>query len=132
MQKKEDEIRREEKLPKLPGMGATGVAETSTTCIEETKVVGTAETGTEGVAGTGSRSAAGAVIPTAATISGPSEVSASGEISMQIQKKKDKGKRMHTHKIKLRRSAPLFIRVRNSLFHHGCIIKILKDIIGSL
>ena len=50
---KEDEIRREGKLPKLPGMGAT--------------------------------------------ISGPSKVSASGEISMQMKckyqkKKKEKGK----------------------------------------
>ena len=42
-------------MPKLPGMGATGVAETGTAGIEETGVVGTAETGTEGAAGIGAR-----------------------------------------------------------------------------
>ena len=81
-------------MPKLPGMGATGVAGRGTTGTEETGAVGTAETGTEGAAGIGATGAAGAVIPTLAAISGPSEVSANGEISMQMKrkyKKKDKG-----------------------------------------
>ena len=83
-------------MPKLPGMGATGVAGRGTTGTEETGAVGTAETGTEGAAGTGATGAAGAVIPTPAAISGPLEVSASGEISMQMKreykkKKRDKG-----------------------------------------
>ena len=72
-------------MPKLPGMGATGVAETGTAGTEETGVVGTAETGTEGAARIGATGAAGAVIPTPAAIFGPSEVSASGEISMQMK-----------------------------------------------
>ena len=79
----------------MPGMGAMGVAETGTAGTEETGVVGTAETGTEGVVGIGATGAAGAVIPTPAAISGPSEVSASGEISMQMKckcRKKKKGK----------------------------------------
>ena len=66
-------------MPKLPGMGATGVAKRGIAGTEETGVVGTAETGTEG--------AAGAVIPTPAAIFGPSEVSANGEISMQMKRK---------------------------------------------
>ena len=58
-------------MPKLPGIGATGVA----------------ETGTESAAGIGATGAAGAVIPTPAAISDSSEVSASGEISMQMKRK---------------------------------------------
>ena len=76
-------------MPKLPGMGATGVAGKGTAGTEETGAVGTAETGTEVAAGIGATSAAGAVIPT------PAAVSASGEISMQMKrkyKKKIKGK----------------------------------------
>ena len=61
-------------MPKLPGMGATGVAETGTAGTEETGVVGMAETGATDAAGT--------IIPMPVAISGPSEVSASGEISM--------------------------------------------------
>ena len=77
-------------MPKLPGMGATGVVGKGTAGTEETGAVGTAETGTEGAAG-----AVGAVIPTPAAISDPSRVSASGEISMQMKhkyRKKIKGK----------------------------------------
>ena len=82
-------------MPKLPRMGATGVAGKVTAGTEETGAVGTAETGTEGAAGIGATGAAGAVILTPAAISGPSEVSASGEISMQMKRKyikKIKGK----------------------------------------
>ena len=68
-------------------MGAAGVAETGTTGTEETGVVGTAETGTEGMAGIGDTGVAGAVIPVPATISGPSEVSANGGISMRMKHK---------------------------------------------
>ena len=79
-------------MPKLPGMGATGVARRGTTGTEGTGAVGTAETGTEGAAGTGATGEAGAVIPTPAVISGPLEVSASGEMSMQTKHKyKKKG-----------------------------------------
>ena len=123
-------------MPKLPGMGATGVAKTSTAGTEETRVVGTVETGTEGAAGIGATGAAGAVIPTPAAISGPLEVFASGEISMQVKrkcrKKKKRERKIHTHEVRLGRSTTLFIRVRNSLFQHGCIIRILKNVIGSL
>ena len=66
-------------MPKLPGMGATGVAGRGTTGTEKTGAVGTAETGTEGAVGTGATDAARAVIPTPAAISGPLEVSASDE-----------------------------------------------------
>ena len=82
-------------MPKLPRMGATGVAGRGTAGTEETGAVGTAETGTEGAAGIGATGAAGAVILTPTAISGPSEVSASGEISMQMKRKyrkKIKGK----------------------------------------
>ena len=75
-------------------MGATGAAGKGTTGTEETGAAGTAETGTEGAAGIGTTGVAGAVIPTPAAIFGPSEVSASGKISMQMKrkyKKKDKG-----------------------------------------
>ena len=74
-------------MPKLPGMGATGVAGKGTAGTEETGAVGMAETGTESAAGIGATGAAGAVIPTPAAISSPSEVFASGEISMQMKRK---------------------------------------------
>ena len=74
-------------MPKLPGMGATGVAGKGTAGTEETGAVGTAKTGTEGAARIGTTGAAGAVIPTPAAIFDPSEVSASGEISMQMKRK---------------------------------------------
>ena len=80
-------------MPKLPGMGATGVAGRGTTGTEETGAVGTAETGIEGAAGIGAIGAVGAVIPTPAAISGPSEVSASGGISMQMKREYKKKKR---------------------------------------
>ena len=82
-------------MPKLPGMGATGVAGKGTASTEETGAVGTAETDTEGAAGIGATGAARAIIPMPAAISGPSKVSASGEISMQMKRKyrkKIKGK----------------------------------------
>ena len=82
-------------MPKLLGMGATGVAGKGTADTEETGAVGAAETGTESAAGIRATGAAGAVIPTPAAIFGPSEVSASGEISMQMKRKyrkKIKGK----------------------------------------
>ena len=82
---KEDEIRREGKWPKLPGMGAMGVAETSTVGTEKAGVVGTAETGAEGATGIDTTGVAGVVIPTLAAISGPSEVSASREIGVQMK-----------------------------------------------
>ena len=80
---------------KLPGMGATSVARRGITGIEGTGAVGTAETSTEGAAGAGATGEARAVIPSPATISGPLEVSASGELSMQTKRKyKKKGGRM--------------------------------------
>ena len=110
-----------------------GVAETSTAGTEEAGVVGTAETGAEGAAGIGAMGVARAVIPTPTTISSPSEVSTSGEISMQMKrkynKKKRRGREIRTHEVRLGRSTPLFIRIRNSLFQHGCIIRILENVI---
>ena len=82
-------------MPKLPRMGATGVAGNGTAGTEETGAVGTVETGTEGTTRIGTTGAAGAVIPMLAAISDPTEVSASGEISMQMKRKyrkKIKGK----------------------------------------
>ena len=78
-------------MPKLPGMGATGVAGRGTTGTEGAGAVGTAETGTEGAAGIGATGEAGAVIPTPAAISCPLEVSATGEISMQTKHKYKEG-----------------------------------------
>ena len=78
-------------MPKLPGMGATGVAGRGTTGTEGIGAVGTAETGTECAVGTGATGEAGAIIPTPAAISGPLEVSASGEMSMQTKHKYKKG-----------------------------------------
>ena len=72
-------------MPKLPGMGATGVAETNTVGTAEAGVVGTAETGAESAAGIGATGVVGAVIPTPAAISGLLEVSTSREISMQMK-----------------------------------------------
>ena len=117
-------------------MGAAGVAETSIVGTEEAGVVGTAKTGAEGAAGIGTTGVAGAVIPMPAAISGPSEVSASGEISMQMKRKYNKKKRMggkiHTHEVRLGRSTSLFIGIGNSLLQDGCIIGILKNVIRSL
>ena len=72
-------------------MGATGVAGRGTTGTEGAGAVGTAETGTEGAAGTGATGEVGAVIPTLAAISGPLEVFANGEMSMQTKHKYKKG-----------------------------------------
>ena len=68
-------------------MEATSVAGRGITGTEGTGVVGTAETGTEGAAGAGATGEAGAVIPSPAAISGPLEVSASREMSMQTKHK---------------------------------------------
>ena len=68
-------------------MGATGVAGRGITGTEGTGVVGSAETGTEGAAGAGATGEAGAVIPSPTAISGPLEVSASEEMSMQTKRK---------------------------------------------
>ena len=78
---------------KLPGMGATSVARRGITGIEGTGAVGTAETSTEGAAGAGATGEARAVIPSPAAISGPLEVSASGEMSIQTKRKLKKKKR---------------------------------------
>ena len=72
-------------LPELPGMGAAGVAETSTIGTAEAGAVGTAEKGTEGTTGMAITSAAGAGIPTPAAIPGPSKLSASREIGVQMK-----------------------------------------------
>jgi len=87
---KEYEIRRKGNLPKLPGIGAMSVAETSVVGTAEAGVVGTAETGTEGAVGIGATSVVGAVILTPTAISGPSEVSASRGIGVQVKYKYNK------------------------------------------
>ena len=74
-------------------MGATGVAGRGITGTEGTGAVGMAKTGTESAAGAGTTGEAGAVIPSPAAISGPLEVSASGEMSMQTKRKYKKKKR---------------------------------------
>ena len=65
-------------------MGATGVAGRGITGTEGIGAVGTTETGAAGAGATGE---AGAVIPSPAAISGPLEVSANGEMSMQTKQK---------------------------------------------
>ena len=60
-------------MPKLPRIGATGVAGKGTAGTKETGAV------VEGAARIGATGVVGAVIPTPAAISGPSEVSASRE-----------------------------------------------------
>ena len=82
-------------MPKLPGMGATGVAGKGTAGTEETGAIGTAKIDTEGAVGIGATGAVGAVIPTPAVISGLSEVSASWEISMQMKCKYQKKKEIN-------------------------------------
>ena len=66
-------------------MGATGVAKRGITGTEGIGTVGTAETDTEGAARAGATGEAGAVILSPAAISGPLEVSASGEMNMQTK-----------------------------------------------
>ena len=74
-------------------MGATGVAGRGVAGTEGTRAVGMAETGTESATGAGAKGEVGAVIPSPAAISGPLEVSASGEMSMQTKRKyKKKGR----------------------------------------
>ena len=76
-------------------MGATGVAGRGITGTEGTGAVGMAETGTESAAGASATGEAGTVIPSPAVISGPLEVSANGEMSMQTRRKyKKKGGKM--------------------------------------
>ena len=108
-------------MPKLPGMGAAGAAETSAVGTAEAGVVGTAEKGAEGATGIGATGVVGAVIPTPAAIPGPSKVSASKEISVQMKHKykkkggKSRGVKIHTHEVRLGRSTLLFIGIRNPL-----------------
>ena len=80
-------------MPKLPGMGAAGIAETSTVGTEKAGVVGTAETGAEGAAGIDTTGVARAVISTPAAIPDPSKVSANREIGVQMKRKYNKKKK---------------------------------------
>ena len=92
--KKEDVIKGKGNLPNLPRMGAVGVAETSTVGTAEAGAVGTAEEGAEGAVGIGATGVAGAFISTPAAILGPSKVSASKEIGVQMKHKyKKEGER---------------------------------------
>ena len=68
-------------------MGATGVAGRRIAGTEGTGAVGMAKTGTESAAGAEATGEVGAVIPSPAAISGPLEVSASEEMSMQTKRK---------------------------------------------
>ena len=88
--KKQDVIKGKGNLPKLPGMGAVGVAETSTVGTTEAGAVGTAEEGVEGAVGIGTTAVAGAVISMPAAIPGPSKVFASREIGVQMKHKYNK------------------------------------------
>ena len=93
--RKKDEIRRERKSDKITRNGGYGCSRKRCCRHKRNRAVDTAETGTEGAAGIRATGTAGAVIPTPAAIFGPSEVSASGEISMQMKRKyrkKIKGK----------------------------------------
>ena len=74
-------------------MGAAGIAETSAVGTAEAGVVGTAEKGAEGATGIGATGVVGAVIPTPAAIPGPSKVSASGEIGVQMKRNYNKKKK---------------------------------------
>ena len=103
-------------------MGAASAAETSTLGTADAGVVGTAEKGAEGAAGIGTAGVGGAVIPTPAAIPGPSEVSASREIGVQMKrkyntkkKKKRRGGKIHTYEVRHGRGTPFFIEIRNSL-----------------
>ena len=85
-------------MPKLPGMGAAGVAETSIVGTAEAGAVGTAEKCAKGATGMGVTGVARVGIPTPVAILGPSKVSASKEIGVQMKhkyikkEKKEKGK----------------------------------------
>ena len=135
---KEDIIKGKGNLPELPGIGATGVAETSTVGTAEAEAVGTAEKGAEGAARIGATGVVGAGIPTPAAIPGPSKVSASKEISVQMKQKykkkggKSRGVKIHTHEVRLGRSTFLFIRIKNPLLQDGHIIEVLKNVIKPL
>ena len=72
-------------LPKPAGMGPAGTAETSTVGTTETGVVGTIEKGAESAAGMDATNMVGAGIPTPAP--GPSKVSVSREIGIQMKRK---------------------------------------------
>ena len=136
--KKEDVIKGKGNLPNLPRMGAVGVAETSVVGTAKAGAVGTAQKGAEGATGIGATGVAGAVIPTPAAIPGPSKVSASKEIGVQMKRKykkrrgKSKGGKIHTHEIRLGRNTLLFTGIRNPLLQDGHIIGILKNVIGPL
>ena len=136
--KKENVIKGKGNLPELLGMGAASVVETSTVGTAEVRAVGTAEKGAEGATGMGATGVVGAGIPTPAAIPGPSKVSASKEISVQMKHKykkkggKNRGVKIHTHEVRLGRSTFLFIRIKNPLLQDGRIIEILKNVIGPL
>ena len=107
--KKNDRIKRKENLPELPGMGAAGVAETSTVGTAEAGAVGTAEKCAKGATGMGVTGVARVGIPTPVAILGPSKVSASKEIGVQMKRKykkkkkrgKSRGGKIHTHEVRL-------------------------------
>ena len=69
------------------GMGATGTAKTSTVGTAETGAMGMAEKGAKSAAGIGVTGMAGAGIPTPTATLGPSKVSASREIGIQMKRK---------------------------------------------
>ena len=91
--KREDIIKGKGNLPELPGMGATSVAETSIVGTAEAGAVGMAEKGAESATGMGATGVAGAGIPMPAAILGPSKVSASKEIGVQMKHKYKKKKK---------------------------------------
>ena len=74
-------------------MGAASVAETSIVGTTEAGAVGTAEKGAESAIGMDATGVVGAGISTPAAIPGPSKVSASREIGVQIKHKYNKKKR---------------------------------------
>ena len=74
-------------LPRPAEMGPAGTAETSTVGTTETGVVGTVEKGAESAAGMDTTDMVGAGIPTPAATPGPSKVSASRDIGIQMKRK---------------------------------------------
>ena len=84
---KEKKIKGKGNLPGPPGMGAVGAAETSTVGTAEAGAVGTVEKGAEGTTGTGATGMVAADIPTLAVTLGPSKVSASREVGVQMKHK---------------------------------------------
>ena len=85
--KKENIIKGKGNLLELPGMRAASVAETSTVGAAEAGAVGTTKKGVEGATGMGATGVARADIPIPIAIPGPSKVSASKEIGIQMTRK---------------------------------------------